>query len=350
MGEQVLEGKSVVELPTLHRAYLADRESGGIRCGVCHQHCLITEGARGTCDTRINIGGELFTMTYGDVIACESRPVELKPFFHLKPGTTHLTICCPSCNFECRWCQNHHYSGTAPRPLKAEQAGMRDLVAAAQADGDTGICVSLTEPLMMFEYTLGLFREAAPKGLDCAYVTNGYMTPDALHMLHRAGLNAMSIDVKGDEALYREYCGAREGDLPVWENVRDALQRGMHVEVVHLAVTGLNDNKASFDAIVSRHLEFAGPDVPLHVTAYTPDRDYLEPATAAEFLEWAYGEARERGIRFAYVGNVAGHPGENTYCPECGRLALERLGPHLERDMTEENRCASCGYTFPIRR
>jgi pyruvate formate lyase activating enzyme len=350
MDEPTIEDNQMIELPTVHQAYLVEKTYGTqtVRCGVCVRHCTIEPGARGECSTRVNVEGQLYTMTYGDIISCESRPVEVKPFFHLHPGKTLLTIATPSCNLTCPWCHNREQSRSVPRPLVARHVPMREVVDAAVAAGDVGVCISVTEPLMLFEYCLGLFREAGTKKMPCVFVSNGYMTSDALHMLVRAGLNAMNVDIKGSERVYREYCGVEEGAAPAWETVRNALEMGVHVEVVHLAVTGLNDNEESFAEIVRNHLEYAGAEVPLHINAYYPSGDFDAPATSVEFLEKAHAMAREAGVLFPYVGNVPGHRLANTYCPQCGALLLERDGGRLTNDLTDCFTCTSCGYALPV--
>jgi pyruvate formate lyase activating enzyme len=340
----------LLELPTVHKAYLVEKTYGetDVRCGVCAQACRVPEGDKGFCETRVNIERELYTLTYGDVIAAESRPVEIKPFFHFHPGKSMMTIAGPSCNLRCPWCQNHELSRAVPRPLKARHVPMREVVDAAEAAGDIGICVSFTEPLMLFEYCLGLFRESGARGMVNAFVSNGYMTSDALHMLARAGLNAMNVDIKGNERVYRECCGGRAGDLPAWETVRNALKMGVHVEVVHLVVTGLNDREEEFREVCVKHLEYGGPEVPLHITAYRPAFEYDRPATSLRFLEWAYVAAKESGILFPYLGNVREHPYENTFCPGCGELLLERSYFELKRDLTDDGKCPSCGRQIPL--
>lgn len=350
MEERLVEGREIVDLPTVHKAYLVEQTYGTltVRCGVCAQHCEIADGARGLCETRLNLGGQLYTLTYGDVLTCESRPVEMKPFYHFHPGTSMLTISTASCNLDCPWCQNHAHSRIAPRPLKARHVPMREVVDAASAAGDAGVCVSFTEPLMLFEYCLGLFREAGARKMASAFVSNGYMTSDALHMLSRAGLSAMNVDIKGSDEVYRKLCGGRMGAAPAWETIANALEMGVHVEVVHLVVTGVNDDESSFAEVIERHLESAGASVPLHINAYSPACDFDAPATSVEFLEKAHAMAKQAGVLFPYVGNVEGHELANTYCPECGKLLLERSGGRLERDLTDSFQCPSCGYPLPV--
>lgn len=348
MSDQANSLKRVLGFPTVREALLQERAEGGLRCGLCRRRCLVPEGERGFCRTRVNIAGKLYTLVYGDIVSCQSRPMEIKPFFHFHPGKSVITICCPSCNLRCPWCQNNSLSRAQPRPLKASLVSPREIVEAAHAAGDIGTCVSFTEPTLLFEYCLDLFGLARQRGLVNTFVSNGYMTREALNMLAGAGLDAINIDVKGAGAVYLDYCRGPEGDYPPWDNIRYAIELGLHVEVVHLVVTGLNDNLESFGELCSKHLEFAGPEVPLHITAYRPALEYREPPTPLPFLVKACCEAREAGILFPYLGNVSGHPYENTYCPECGELLLERSSFRLERDLTVGYSCPSCGYRLPV--
>jgi pyruvate formate lyase activating enzyme len=350
MDEPAIEAHKIIELPTVHKAYLVEQTYGTqtVRCGVCRQHCEIEPEGRGKCETRLNLEGQLYTLTYGDIIACESSPVEMQPFFHFHPGGSMLTVASASCDLECPWCRNSAQSRAVPRPLQAKHVPMREVIEQAQASGDTGVCVSFSEPLMLFEYCLGLFREAGAKKMTSAFATNGYMTSDALHMLARAGLNAMSVDVKGSDRVYRELCGAAEGALPVWETIANAIEMGVHIEVAHLVVTGLNDSEDSFAEMVRNHLEYAGESVPLHINAYFPAGGYDAPPTPVEFLERAHATAKDAGVLFPYVGNVPGHQLANTHCPGCGALLLERSDGRLAQDLTDAFKCRSCGYTLPV--
>jgi pyruvate formate lyase activating enzyme len=350
MEEPAIEGHKIIELPTVHKAYLVEQTYGThtVRCGVCARHCEIPDEHFGFCRTRLNLQGQLYTLTYGDLLSCESGPVEMLPFYHLRPGKSMTTVSTASCNLSCPWCENHLQSRAAPRPLQARSVPMSEVCDSALASGDVGVCVSFTEPLMLFEYCLGLFREAGARKLDCAFVTNGYMTSDALHMLSRAGLNAMNVDIKGSDAVYREKCGVEAGALPAWETVKNAIVSGIHVEVAHLAVTGLNDDVGAFTELVGRHLEYAGPDVPLHINAYHPAFEYDAAPTPVDFLERAHAIAKEAGVLFPYVGNVPGHELANTYCPCCGELLLKRDAGELKEDLTNDYRCPHCSYELPI--
>ncbi|HIE48159.1 TPA: AmmeMemoRadiSam system radical SAM enzyme [Candidatus Bipolaricaulota bacterium] len=327
-------------------ARLFERLNGKrVRCHLCQRRCLIGEGQRGFCGVRENSGGALFTLTYGALSALESRPIEIKPFFHYHPGATFLTISTWSCNLRCAWCQNHHLSGNLPPEGPGRTLSPEEVVELAMHD--RGICVSFNEPTLLFEYCLDLFPLARAQGLYCCFVSNGLMTPEALQTLVEAGLDGMNVDIKGRQWVYDRHCGG--GDVEaVWRLAALARRKGVHVEVVSLLVTGVSDDEDTLEWIVQRHLMHLGRDVPLHFTRYFPARDFTAPPTPLQRLERACDIAKEAGIRYVYMGNVPGR-GEDTHCPHCGETLILRRGfSTLSVRLTDRNRCPNCGAHIPI--
>ncbi|MGQ9572903.1 MAG: AmmeMemoRadiSam system radical SAM enzyme [Dehalococcoidia bacterium] len=336
-------------LPTVRPALLAEAAEGGrVVCRLCERSCRIPLGSHGFCKTRANIDGTLCTLVYGDLAAVASRPIEIKPFFHFWPGSRALTFCCLSCNFACRWCQNFHLSHAAPDPAHASYTPPQALLAMAKASGDQGICISFTEPTLLFEYACDLFPLAKANGLYTTMVSNGYLTLEALDALAKRGLDAIKIDVKGGDAVYHKYCGGVKAQV-VWRNAGRAKALGLHVEIVALIVTGLNDDEQSLRSLIANHLRHVGPETPLHFTRYYPAYKFTSPPTPVSTLELAYRLAKAAGILYPYLGNVAGHPLENTYCPTCGELLVERYGYLLRSStLTADNRCPRCRQPIPI--
>jgi len=320
---------------------------GKARCLVCERRCVLGEGERGFCKTRMNIEGKIYTLVYGDLSALESRPIEIKPFYHFWPGSTALTFSTWSCNFICPWCQNWHLSKTEPEPYDARYISPERVVETALKRGDEGTCVSFNEPLMLFEYSLDVFKLAREKGLYNTYVSNGYMTLEALKMLREAGLDGLKIDVKGSREEYLRFNKAYV-DV-VWRNAREAKSMGIHVEIVYLVVTKATDDENTILETIERHLKELGPETPLHFTRYYPAYKYNEPPTPVEKLEWAYRQARKMGVLYPYIGNVPGHAYENTYCPECGEVLVKRYGLMIIRyRITEDKKCPVCGAEISI--
>ncbi len=340
----------LLEGSTIREALFYERlRNGRVKCNLCERRCVIRLGEKGFCGTRMNVEGRLYTLVYGDLSAIESRPIEIKPFFHYWPGSTALTFSTWSCNFRCPWCQNYHLSRASPEPSKARFHSPEKIVESAVRLGDEGLCASFQEPTLLTEWSLKVFRLGREKGLYSCYVSNGYMTLEVLRMLKKAGMDGLKIDVKGDAETYRKYCGGVDVEK-VWRNIREAKRMGFHVEVVNLIVTGVNDSVHHVEGVVERHLQEAGPDTPIHFTRYYPAYKFTNPPTKIETLEKAYEIAKKAGIQYPYIGNVSGHPYENTYCPNCGVVLIRRLGYRiLEYHVTEDSRCFRCHEEIPIR-
>jgi len=320
----------------VHEAKLYSIKNSVLRCHLCWNLCEISEGEYGFCNIRVNKNGKLYTLTYGNISAMESRPIEIKPFYHFKPSSTSMTFSSYSCNLQCPWCQNWHFSRKPP-PEVYNPVNPDEVIAAALKSGDLSVCASFNEPTLLFEYLLDLFRLAKQNGLLCTMVSNGYMTPKALKMLAEAGLDAINIDIKGDS----EICGA--DDKVVWNNVRYALKLGIHVEVVNLIVTAVNDGADSVDRVIQKHLRYAGEEVPVHFTRYFPAFLYDKEATDIKILETAVKMARTSGIEYAYIGNVPGSKYENTFCPQCHELLIKRTGYRVIKNLIKNEECFNCG-------
>jgi len=345
----VLEVQKLLQYSTVHEALLYEKLKGDkVRCGLCERRCLISSGLKGFCKTRINLNGKLYTVVYGDLSALESRPIEIKPFFHYWPGSTALTFSTWSCNFDCIWCQNHHLSKTEPNPAKSSFYSPEKIVEAAIRGEDNGLCVSFQEPTMLTEWVLPVFRMAREKGLYRCYVSNGYMTLEALKLLKEVGMDGLKIDLKGDAEIYRKYCGGADVEK-VWRNAREAKKLGFHVEIVNLVVTDVNDDEDCLRWVIEKHLEAVGPKTPLHFTRYYPAYKFHNAPTRIETLEKAYEMAKKAGVLYPYLGNVQGHGYEDTYCPNCGERLIHRFGYRTIRyRITDDKKCAKCGQLIPI--
>jgi len=342
--------KAFKTYPTIKEAIFYEKlRNGKVRCGLCERRCVIAEGKVGFCRTRKNFGGKLYTLVYGDISAVESRPIEIKPFFHYWPGSTALTFSTWSCNFDCIWCQNFHLSKVAPEPAKAVHFPPEKMVGLALAYGDAGLCASFQEPTLLTEWAIQVFSLGKSKGIKyCCYVSNGYMTLEVLKALWKAGMDGLKIDVKGDRQVYMKYCGGADVEK-VWRNAAEAKRLGLHVEIVNLVVSGVNDDENALRWVIENHLKHVGPETPLHFTRYFPAYKFHNPPTTVETLEKAYEMAKKAGVSYPYIGNVAGHKYENTYCPTCGEKLIKRYGYYvLKYAVTEDKKCPKCGAAILI--
>ncbi len=325
----------------MREAKLYRRVGGRLVCHLCWRYCKIDDGDMGYCRARINVNGKLYTLTYGNISAMESRPMEIKPFFHFKPGKTVLTFSTYSCNLDCPWCQNWHLSKFDP-PTVYSEISPEEIVRRAIEFGDIGLCASFNEPTLLFEFLLDSFRIARGRGMVNTMVSNGFMTPTALKMLRDSGLEAINIDIKGNDYVYERYCGGKAKF--VWKTAKKAVDLGVHVEMVNLIVTDVNDDEEVIREVVENHLRFVGESVPLHFTRYHPAYMFKNPPTPVRTLEKAVEIAKREGVEFVYIGNVPGHRFENTYCPRCGELVVKRYSYVVLENRVRDGRCPRCGY------
>ncbi|MEM2273097.1 MAG: AmmeMemoRadiSam system radical SAM enzyme [Candidatus Bathyarchaeia archaeon] len=339
-----------LRLPSVRESIFYKRAPNDkVECILCERRCTIASGEYGFCKTRLNIDGKLYTVVYGDLSAIESRPIEIKPFFHYWPGSTALTYSTWSCNFLCPWCQNWTLSKFPPDPKKAEYYPPEDIVELAIKYSDEGLCSSFQEPTLLTDWNIDTFKIGFKRGLYSCYVSNGYMTLETLRALRESGMDGLKIDIKGDPEVYKEFCGGIDVDR-IWRNAREAKKMGLHIELVNLVITGVNDDENCLRWIIERALKEVSPDTPIHFTRYYPAYKFDKPATSIRTLEEACRMAREMGMLYAYVGNVPGHRYEHTYCPNCNEVLVKRYGFSVVRyNVTEDKMCPKCGFHINIR-
>ncbi len=324
-------------------------EGDRIRCVACGHRCLLSEGRRGICKVRFSQGGQL-RVPFGYVAGVQCDPVEKKPFNHVYPGSDALTFGMMGCDFHCGYCQNW-VTSQALRDA-ASLAPTRSMAAARLAQtgrrlGARLVVSSYNEPLITAEWAVAVFREAKAIGLDCAFVSNGNATPEALDFL-RPWIVAYKIDLKSfQEKRYRTLGGTLQH---VTDGIRLVYERGLWLEIVTLIVPGFNDDEAELREM-ARFLASVSRDIPWHVTAFHSDYKMMDsPNTAAAQLVRAAEIGVEAGLRFVYAGNAPGRVGrwENTYCPSCQELLIERSG-YLVRNyrITKDGQCPNCSTVIP---
>ncbi len=315
-----------------------------VRCFLCAHHCRIEPGERGLCGVRENLDGKLYTYTYSCAISAAVDPIEKKPLFHFLPGSKTYSVATVGCNFTCRFCQNADIS-----QMPRDQGEVRgklfppDLVVeSAQERGCSSISYTYTEPTIFFEYARDCSREAVRAGLKNVFVTNGYMTGEALAQME-GYLHAANVDLKSfSDDFYRSIVGARL--KPVLDSIRRLHDMGVWLEVTTLLIPGRNDGEEELRQLAG-FLASVDPDIPWHVSRFYPTHRMMDVGpTPIRAVERALRIGKEEGLRYIYSGNLPGHDGESTRCPSCGEIAIERRGYALGRLNLEGARCASCGY------
>ena len=317
-------------------------EADHVSCFLCAHRCTIAAGKLGVCGVRENQGGKLVTHVYGEVIAAHVDPIEKKPFYHFLPGSTSLSIATAGCNFKCSFCQNWQISQASKGPgrdLMGERLSPGEIVRAAQQHGCRSVSYTYTEPTIFFEYALDTARLAKAAGLANTFVTNGYMTAEALEAFH-PNLDAANVDLKAfKDETYRKVCGARLA--PVLDTIRLMRDLKIWVEVTTLVVPGLNDSGDELRDI-AHFLAGVDRDIPWHISRFHPDFNYLEARpTPVETLRKALAIGKAEGLSYVYVGNIAGE-GEDTFCLKCGRVLIRRRGFSVTQNEVKDSRCPSC--------
>ncbi len=319
------------------------KDGGKIQCSLCNHRCLILPGKRGICAVRENRDGILYSLVYDKVIARNIDPIEKKPLFHFQPGSTSFSIATPGCNFRCKHCQNADIS-QLPRDqgglILGEDVPPAALVEAARTYRCSSISYTYTEPTIYFELAYDTARLAAEAGLKNVFVTNGYITPEALQVI-RPYLHAANIDLKGfNDKFYGEICGARL--QPVLDAIRLHKEYGIWIEVTTLVIPGHNDSDDELNNI-AKFIKSVGEDVPWHVTRFHPTYKLIDqPITPLATLKRARQIGLEAGLRYVYEGNVPGE-GEDTVCWHCGNTLVERIGFSVETNSVKDGKCSLCG-------
>jgi pyruvate formate lyase activating enzyme len=324
-------------------------DNGRVRCFACGHRCVVPPGRAGICRVRFNDGGTL-RVPYGYVAALQLDPVEKKPFFHALPGARALSFGMLGCDFHCGYCQNWLTSQALRDPeaiAPAEEIAACDVVALARRRGAQIVTSTYNEPLITSEWALAVFREAKAAGLLCSYVSNGNGTEEVLEYL-RPYVSLYKVDLKGfRDRPYRDLGGTLE--RVTW-TIRALHEKGFWVEVVTLVVPGFNDSQEELRDI-ARFLVSVSPDVPWHVNAFHPDYRFEDRgSTSLHTLLRAAEIGREEGLHFVYAGNLPGAVRrlENTYCPGCDTLLVERAGFRVSLNrLGADGRCPSCGRAIP---
>ena len=331
----------------MKEAYLYDKQSGAkVRCFLCSHRCLIADGKRGVCCVRENKEGTLYSLVYEKLISANVDPIEKKPFFHFLPGSRAFSVAAPGCNFRCLHCQNHEIS-QLPRDkeiIMGEKASGEEIVSLALKYNCASISYTYTEPTIFFEYAYDTAKIARTKGLKNNFVTNGYMTAEALDMI-APYLDGANVDLKSfSEAFYKKVCGARL--KPVRESIHKMHALGIWVEVTTLIIPTLNDAVGELRE-VARFLLSVSPAIPWHVSAFYPTYRMMDkPRTSPEIIRRAREIGLEEGLKYVYTGNIPGAEGENTSCYHCQKVLIRRHGYQIAENSITEGKCPHCGTSI----
>ncbi|MDP2968366.1 MAG: AmmeMemoRadiSam system radical SAM enzyme [Deltaproteobacteria bacterium] len=317
-------------------------EEGKVKCHLCSHRCVISPSKKGICGVRENREGTLFSLVFGRAISMNVDPIEKKPLFHLFPGSTSFSIATVGCNFRCLQCQNHEISQmpVGEKIIDGSVVPPSKIVSLAKENRCRSISYTYTEPTIYFEYAYETAALASQEGIRNVFVTNGYMTEEALKTI-QPYLDGANVDLKSyQEKFYKEVCGARLN--PVLESLKLMKALGIWVEITTLVIPTLNDSEREFEEIAQFILSL-GAEVPWHLSAFYPTYKLINlPRTPAATLHRAREIGMKAGLRYVYCGNIPGQGGENTFCPHCGRIVIHRMGFRVVKNDVVGGECHHC--------
>ncbi|MCW4018640.1 MAG: AmmeMemoRadiSam system radical SAM enzyme [Candidatus Bathyarchaeota archaeon] len=335
---------------SLHEAILYTREKDlKVKCSLCARRCLISDGATGFCLVRKNQGGTLFTLNYGKAVSACVDPIGKKPLSHFNPGSTVMSVAAAGCNFRCQFCDNWMIS--QEKEIAGKDFPPSEIVKAAKQRNCQGIAYTYTEPTIYMEYALDTAKLAHEAGLFNTFVTNGYMTPEAVRTI-APYLDAATVDFKagGDPDFYKNFSAVPEVGH-IYEALKELKLQGVHIEITNLVIPKMGDDREKISKLAEWVKNYLGEDTPFHLLRFHPDYKMTTvPATSVKTLEHAYLTCKNAGLRYVYIGNVPGHAAENTYCPTCDELVIRRYSFEITQwNLTKDMRCPVCDTKIPIK-
>ncbi len=331
-----------------------------VRCNLCSHYCDIEEGKYGTCLLRKNVGGELYTYSWGAAEGFAIDPIEKKPFFHFKPGAQALSFGTPGCNFRCKNCQNWNLSQANKEYLhslsaKAPPESIAEIAVKRRVDG---IAYTYSEPTIFFEYARDVVRETRKlkngENLFHVFISNGFMTKETVELIDKENIiDAINIDLKFmNDDRYKKICYGKV--QPVLDNIKrfNDLREKIHLELINLVIPGENDTVEDISKLC-RYVKSVSPDIPIHFNRFYPTNKMIDkPPTDLNKLLQAREIALDEGLEYVFIGNTALKDVENTYCPNCNELLIQRSGYGIQKNLIKESgkaKCPKCDYKINIR-
>jgi pyruvate formate lyase activating enzyme len=326
--------------------YFISLKGGEIQCELCPHQCRVSKGKRGLCRVRENQDGQYYSLVYGNLCARNLDPIEKKPFFHVLPATTSFSIATAGCNFQCKFCQNWEISQASPEEVDSIDFPPEMVVEQAKEAKAHSIAYTYVEPTIFYEYMWDVAKIVKKAGLLNVCHSNGFINPDPLKNLCKV-LDAANIDLKGfTETFYQELCS---GELnPVLNTLKILRKEKVHIEITNLIIPTKNDEMSVIKEMCLWIKKELGSETPVHFSRFYPLYKLRSlPPTPVSTLEKARTLALSSGLEYVYIGNVPGHEGENTFCPRCKKLLIQRTGYMVGEVHLKNGKCGYCGKPIP---
>ncbi len=323
-----------------HALFWHKKDNTTVVCDLCPHHCRIKNGGHGLCRIRMNNDTTLYATGYGNIVSYAIDPIEKKPLYHFYPGKNILSVGVNGCNLTCKFCQNWQVS-QCDQPT--QYVSPDELIRMAIQYRSFGIAFTYTEPLIWYEYLIDCSTRARMEGLKIVLVTNGYICKEAAQEL-LPHIDALNIDLKSmNPEFYQNTCG---GTLePVVEFIKLA-DKQCHIEITNLIIPTLNDSSDDIESL-AEFIASVNPHIPVHFSAYYPQYKMDIPSTPPDTLKNVYQTAKKY-LNYVYLGNTTLNMGNNTFCPNCNNLMIQRTGYHTLITGLEKSACSQCGAEINI--
>jgi pyruvate formate lyase activating enzyme len=341
---------SFIENPAMKKEALfwKPMKNQTVQCFLCPHHCVIAPEKHGICGVRKNENGRLFSLIYQACSSIAVDPIEKKPLYHFYPGSLVLSLGSVGCTFRCDHCQNYHISLSSPDEQTLRDIPAEQLSTMALEKGCAGVAWTYNEPTIWHEYTIEAAKIVKEAGLYTVYVTNGYIEEEPLKEI-APYLDAMNIDVKAfHEGFYKKFCKAKLAS--VLQTCERAKKQGIHLELTYLVIPGHNDTASEIKEFCLWVGERLGENTPVHFSRFHPDYKMTDvPATPLSTLLMCHSVAKDAGLQYVYLGNIGHGDYDNTYCPSCRNLLIERYGFSAHIKGLAQGTCSRCGAAISIR-
>jgi len=318
-------------------------------CDLCPSACEIQPGERGTCGVRENEDGVYTSKIYAKPCEMRSDAMEKGPFFHFLPATKTLALGFAGCNLDCKYCQSASFAKARPETTDNKNLSPQGLVTQLRKNGYQSVTFTYSEPIQAIEYVLDVAKYARPAGIKVLVHTAAYANSEPFEAICQS-VDAINIDLKGfTEDFYKKVTG---GSLaPVLNNIRRVCtHQNVWLELTNLVVPGYNDDDSTFSKMCRWVLDNCGAETPLHISRFFPQYKFRNvPPTPIDTLRRLRKLAFNMGLRYTYLGNLGGDPGESTYCPKCGVKIISRVGYDVKAVAFDATRgvCTKCGLEIP---
>lgn len=333
--------------PERREAAYYDRLPGKrIQCHVCPLNCILEDGQTCFCRTRTNIGGRLYNTAFDRPCLLSVDPIEKTPFAHVLPGTQLLSVAAGGCNLRCLYCQNWEQSQARPQDLRVLDVSRDEMISGTQEKKCIGLCYTYTEPVAYLDYLRAIVDEARKRSLKNFVATAAFVNERPIRDLARE-VDGFCVSIKGwRDEVYEKVCSVKRA--PVLDALRVVKEEKRWLELVYVVIPTYNDDPKEASGMARWACENLGADTPVHFARFFPEYKMTDlPRTPVQSIDACVAAAREAGLRYVYVTNLAPHEANHTVCADCGEMVVRRLGFKVLEDRSKGGKCPKCSRALP---